>query len=109
MAADIEGRRAMVLGRISLYVENISQMPDITEQERRLAELKAQEKLLDQAVSADVIQQKLESYPSVAYSRSAKLIEVDALPPVPLPIEFPASPPEHLSPGARQRLSAQLP
>ncbi|MGJ7524835.1 DUF3732 domain-containing protein [Variovorax sp. GB1P17] len=61
LATDIEARRAMVLGRISLYVENIPQMPDLTAQQRRLDELKAQEKQLDQAVSADVIQQKLES------------------------------------------------
>jgi len=61
LAADTEARRAMVLGRISLYVENIPQMPDLAEQQRRLEELKSQEKQLDQAVSADVIQQKLES------------------------------------------------
>ena len=51
----------MVVGRISLYVENIPQMPDLTEQRRRLDELKRQEKQLDEAVSTDVIQQKLES------------------------------------------------
>ncbi len=61
LAADAEARRAMVLGRISLYVENIPQMPDLTEQQRRLDELKVQERQLDQAVSTDVIQQKLES------------------------------------------------
>lgn len=61
LATDTEARRAMVLGRISLYVENIPQMPDLTDQQRRLDELKAQEQQLDQAVSSDVIQQKLES------------------------------------------------
>lgn len=61
LATDIEARRAMVLGRISLYIENIPQMPDLTEQQRRLDELKLQEKQFDQAVNADAIQQKLES------------------------------------------------
>ncbi len=61
LATDTEARRAMVLGRISLYVENIPQMPDITEQQRRIDELKLQEMQLDQAVSSDAIQQKLES------------------------------------------------
>ncbi|TWC63568.1 DUF3732 domain-containing protein [Herbaspirillum sp. SJZ099] len=61
LAADTDARRAMVLGRISLYVENIPQMPDLTVQQQRLNELKVQEKQLDQAVSTDVIQQKLES------------------------------------------------
>ena len=51
----------MVVGRISLYVESIPQMPDLTVQRRRLDELKRQEKQLDEAVSADVIQQRLES------------------------------------------------
>lgn len=36
-------------------------MPDLTAQQRQLDELKLQEQQLDQAVSADVIQQKLES------------------------------------------------
>lgn len=61
LATDTEARRAMVLGRVSLYVENIPEMPDLSEQQRRLGELKSVETRLDQAVSADTIQQKLES------------------------------------------------
>jgi hypothetical protein len=61
LAGDMEARRAMVIGRISLYVENIPEMPDLTEQQRRLDTLRLQEQQLDQAVSADAIQQKLES------------------------------------------------
>ncbi|AMO94390.1 hypothetical protein CFter6_1688 [Collimonas fungivorans] len=61
LATDIEARGAMVLGRISLYVENIPQMPDISEQQMRLNELRAQETRLDEAVSTDVIQAKMES------------------------------------------------
>jgi hypothetical protein len=61
LASDVEARRAMVLGRISLYVENIPQMPDISEQQTRLTELRKQEALLDEAVSADTIQAKMDS------------------------------------------------
>ncbi|MEW5788285.1 MAG: DUF3732 domain-containing protein [Pseudomonadota bacterium] len=61
LATDTEARRAMVLGRISLYIENVPQMPDLSEQQGRLAELKIREGQLDQAVSADAIQQKLDS------------------------------------------------
>ncbi|TDP74068.1 DUF3732 domain-containing protein [Roseateles toxinivorans] len=61
LASDMEARRAMVLGRISLYMENIPQMPDLREQEERLKELRQQEGLLDEAVSADTIQAKMES------------------------------------------------
>lgn len=61
LASDMEARRAMVLGRISLYMENIPQMPDLSEQQERLKELRLQEGLLDEAVSADTIQAKMES------------------------------------------------
>lgn len=61
LAADIESRRAMVLGRISLYVENLPQVADLSEQQARLRELKTRESELEGAVSADVIQQRLES------------------------------------------------
>lgn len=61
LASDIEARRAMVLGRISLYMENIPQMPDLSEQQERLRELRLQEDMLDEAVGADAIQAKLES------------------------------------------------
>lgn len=61
LASDMEARRAMVLGRISLYMENIPQMPDLSEQQERLRELRLQEDMLDEAVGADTIQAKLES------------------------------------------------
>lgn len=61
LATDTEARRAMVLGRISLYMENIPQMPDVSEQQARLAVLREQETQLDEAVSTDTIQAKLES------------------------------------------------
>lgn len=61
LASDAEARRAMVLGRISLYMENIPQMPDVSEQHSRLAGLRAQEGELNEAVSTDTIQAKLDS------------------------------------------------
>lgn len=61
LASDMEARRAMVLGRISLYMENIPQMPDLSEQQERLKELRLQERLLDEAVSADTIRAMMES------------------------------------------------
>ncbi len=61
LASDMEARRAMVLGRISLYLENIPQMPDLSEQQERLKELQLQEGRLDEAVSTDTIQAKMES------------------------------------------------
>jgi len=61
LATDIEARRAMILGRISLYMENIPQVPDVSDQQTRVAELRAQETQLDEAVSADIVQAKMES------------------------------------------------
>lgn len=61
LASDTEARRAMVLGRISLYVENIPEMPDLAEQQRLLSDLKRQESELEQAVGTDVIKQKMDS------------------------------------------------
>jgi hypothetical protein len=61
LATDIEARRAMVLGRISLYMENIPQMPDVSNQQTRLEQLRTQEAQLDEAVSTDIIQAKMES------------------------------------------------
>lgn len=61
LAADTEARRAMVLGRISLYTENIPQMPDVSAQQNRLTTLREQEVELNETVSTDTIQAKLES------------------------------------------------
>ncbi|MCK7544881.1 DUF3732 domain-containing protein [Marinobacter bryozoorum] len=61
LASDTDARRAMVVGRISLYVENIPDVPDLSEQQERLNELTDLQQELEEAVSADVIQQKLDS------------------------------------------------
>lgn len=59
--SDMEAWRAMVMGRISLYVENIPQMLDISEQQERLKVLRTQEVQLNKAVNADTIQAKMDS------------------------------------------------
>jgi hypothetical protein len=61
LASDTEARQALVVGRISLYVENIPEMPDVSEQRNKLAKLREQELELYEAVSADAIQERLES------------------------------------------------
>ena len=61
LATDTEARRAMVLGRISLYMENIPQVPDVSGQQVRLDELREQEAQLNEVVSTETIQARLES------------------------------------------------
>ncbi|PNG56053.1 MULTISPECIES: DUF3732 domain-containing protein [unclassified Variovorax] len=80
LAADTEARRAMVLGRISLYVENLPQVADLGEQQDQLRGLKRRESELETAVSADAIQQRLESCLSNVnrhLSEYAKKIELE--------------------------------
>ncbi len=57
----MDSRCALVIGRISLYVENIPDVPNLADQERQLVELKREEERLAAALSADVIQQQLDS------------------------------------------------
>lgn len=61
LASDKEARQALVVGRISLYVENIPEMPDVSEQLNKLAKLRELELELYEAVSTDAIQERLES------------------------------------------------
>lgn len=61
LVSDTDSRRALVMGRISLYVENIPQVPDIADQEQRLIDLKREEERLVAALSTDTIQQQLDS------------------------------------------------
>lgn len=61
LAADMDSRCALVMGRISLYVENVPDVPNLADQERQLIELKREEERLAAALSADVIQQQLDS------------------------------------------------
>jgi len=80
LATDIDSRRALVMGRISLYVENIPDVPDLAAQERQLVELKHDEERLAIALSADAIQQQLDSRLSnVAHylSEYAKKIDLE--------------------------------
>ena len=50
-----------MIGRISLYVENIPDVPNLTDQEKQLSKLKGEEKRLSDTLSADVIQEQLDS------------------------------------------------
>lgn len=80
LAADMDSRRALVMGRISLYVENIPDVPDISAQERQLADLKREEERLVKILSADAIQQQLDSRLSNVgryLSEYAKAIELE--------------------------------
>lgn len=61
LAADTDSRRALVLGRISLYVESIPKVPNIADQEQQLIALKRDEERLAAALSTDAIQQQLDS------------------------------------------------
>jgi len=61
LASDMDSRCALVMGRISLYVENVPDVPNFADQERQLVELKREEERLAAALSADVIQQQLDS------------------------------------------------
>ena len=58
LASDMDSRQAMVMGRISLYVENVPDVPNLAYQERQLIKLKHDEERLAQALSTDVIQQQ---------------------------------------------------
>jgi hypothetical protein len=61
LAVDTDGRRAMVLGRISLYVENIPEVPDISAQQNQLDQLRMRERDLEDMLGEEAIQQRLDS------------------------------------------------
>ena len=61
LVSDLDSRRALIVGRISLYVENVPDVPDLAVQERQLIDLKREEERLTTALSADAIQQQLDS------------------------------------------------
>jgi hypothetical protein len=61
LATDVEGRRALVLGRISLYVENIPEMSGLSSLQQDLERLKSTERELTEDLSEETIQQRLDS------------------------------------------------
>lgn len=80
LAADMDSRRALVLGRISLYVENVPDVPNLVTQERQLVMLRSEEEQLIAVLSTDAIQQQLDSRLSnVAHylSEYAKKIDLE--------------------------------
>lgn len=80
LATDLETRRAMVLGRISLYTESIPDVPDISEQQILLDRLRARESALSEAVSTDSIRARMESCLSIVngyLARYAQKIDLE--------------------------------
>lgn len=61
LASDSDVRRALILGRISLYLENIPTTVRTTEQDKRLEALKIRERELETSLSNEAVQERLES------------------------------------------------
>lgn len=61
LAKETEAQCAMVIGRVSLYIENIPQVPNLKGHESKLAELRREDALLSEAVGTDAIQEQLTS------------------------------------------------
>ncbi len=61
LASDTDARRAMILGRISLYLENIPAAINTTGQDERLQTLKSREAELETLLSNEAMQERLES------------------------------------------------
>ena len=61
LASDTDTRRAMILGRISLYLENIPVVVNTTDQDNRLQILKNRETELEKLLSNETMQERLES------------------------------------------------
>jgi len=58
---DAAAKRSHVLGRISLYLESLPELPDSTALEREAKELRGQCEILEQELSDDTIRERLES------------------------------------------------
>lgn len=58
---DAAAKRSHVLGRISLYLESLPELPDSTSLEREAAELRAQCQALEEELSDETIRERLES------------------------------------------------
>lgn len=62
---DRDARRAHILGRISLYLESIPQLEDGSELQRQIADLQAQVKTLENELSDDTVQERVQSALSI--------------------------------------------
>jgi len=71
-------RRAHILGRISLYLESMPDLPDTKELEERMAGLRAQCDLLERETSDDRVKERLDSVLSILAQRmTASARELD--------------------------------
>jgi hypothetical protein len=69
---DHEARRAYVLGRIALYLESLPYLTDTSELRREIDECKNRMALLEEELSDEVIQERMESILSIiSHDRSA--------------------------------------
>lgn len=62
---DEASRKSHILGRISLYLESMPELPDTQVQEARTKQLKTEIDALEKELSADVIQERMESIVSI--------------------------------------------
>jgi hypothetical protein len=58
-------RRALILGRVSLYIESLPELPDSTALEERLQTLRAQVSSLEDELSDERIRERIESITSI--------------------------------------------
>ena len=78
--ADDESRRALVVGRISLYLESLPDLPDTKDLEREVARLRAECDQLEEELSEARVQERVESIVSILSQRMspwAKLLELE--------------------------------
>lgn len=77
---DVNLMRALVVGRISIYLESLPDLPDTTKLKKRIAELEEKIEKLEQELSSDIIVEKLQSISSVLsnkMSEPAKFLQLE--------------------------------
>ena len=65
MYKDRNARRAHILGRISLYLESVPQLEDSSELQRQITDLQAQVSALEDELSDDTVQERVQSSLSI--------------------------------------------
>ena len=78
--ADDQSRRALVVGRVSLYLESLPDLPDTQDLEREAARLQAECDQLEEELSEARVQERVESIVSILSQRMspwAKLLELE--------------------------------
>lgn len=65
LVRDLAARRALIIGRVSLYVESLPELPDSTALEERAASLREQCEALEEQLSDERVKERLESILSI--------------------------------------------